>query len=317
MGGRSRGGFVGRDERSSYRNPVDGAKAVGDTPRMKRAFSWIFLALLLPGSWGCGMSTRETPSASTDIRVEVDLTHDSDRFADAVADREFRFLRVVLRAPGGAAIEDERIHVFLNGDPLLYGVGVGNYYDRHPSWHASEAQLRALGPDTDLAFSLEMPDGTPRDIGAVRAADGLRLDDFTLPRGHGRGRDMEIRWRGVTVPARLVVYRGMTYPNEFGDQVQLVGSPDEKANIRRTVGPGFLRGDSGKLRVPASFLEDQPGESISGGRPMRVTSLSVQVTRTVEARVSGSFHPASRIRTIRKLEYYIPFAESAPPGSGG
>lgn len=264
------------------------------------------LSLLLPLFLvGCAMTTRDVPASSSAVRVEIEIEQSVDRITDAPVGREFASVRAVLRDAKGKAIEADGMQVLLNGEPLLFSVGQGNYYDRYPAWHASDEQLARLGPGAECRFEVAWPDGTRHPAGAVQLAGQLAMDAFDVPRLFRTDQDYVFGWRALEIPARVVVYRGFTYPDEFGNAVQLVGSRDEKRNLRKTIGPGFLRGASGRMVVPKSFFQDQPGESVSGMKPMKVNALSVEVSAEAVAGAGPDFHPASRIHAKRVLLFYM------------
>lgn len=262
----------------------------------------LLLPLLLAG---CGTTTQVLPDTTTAVRVEIDIEQSTDRITDTPVGREYAEVKVVLRDAKGKALEVSGLQVLLNDEPLLFSVGQGNYYDRYPAWHATDQQLARLGPGAECRFEVVWPDGTHHPAGTVQLARQLALEAFDVPRIFRTDQDFAIGWRKLEIPAQLVVYRGYTYRDELGNDVQLVGSREEKKNLRRTIGPGFLRGGSGKLVVPKSFFRDQPGESVSGMKPMKVNALSVEVSADVVAPVGPAFHLSSRIHALRRVLFYM------------
>jgi hypothetical protein len=255
--------------------------------------------------FGCGPATVAMPNSVAAIVVEIDIEHSTERTTDSLHDFEWAEAKVVLRNTKGKAIEQADMQILLNDTPLDFSVATGNYYDRYPAYRASREQLAALAPTSICRFALIMPDGQRSEIAEVKLSGAIGIDSFEVPRQHHAGAAMPVRWHDLEVPAQLVVFRGLNYPNEFGDEVWVAGTKDEEGAIRKKIGPGFLRKSSGELIVPASFFAEQPPDVLSNGKRQRVAAVTVEAFATVRGAVNPAFHSASYVRAQRDIKIYL------------
>ena len=195
--------------------------------------------------------------------------------------------------------------LLLNGEPLLFIVGTGNYYDRHPFYKASDEQVARLNDSSDCVFEIVWPDGSRHPVGTIRPPSRLSIDQFSFPREHTLGRRLAFGWRDVSGPTEVVVYRGLSYTDLAGNPVSAVGIPEQDGAIRKTIGPGFLKKKTGEIEILAEFFREQPGDYHSDHRPQRVEAVYVDVTAKTSAPVSSRFRSTSGLRAERKIQFYI------------
>jgi hypothetical protein len=239
---------------------------------------------------GCRTSTTELPETADAIRVTIDIEQRTERQPGGRDPYEVNHVNVVLADGTGAAIEKPDVRVMMNGEPLEFRVGQGNYYDRHPRYTLPRAQEDTLRPDTEYRFAVTLPDGQQLEAGTVRTPKPLALDEITVPEVHQAGRALEITWRALAQPIELVAYHGFEYPDEAGNLVQESGSVNADDVLRRTVGPA-----AGTYSVPASYFA-------ASGRK-RVASFGVEVSRAMEVPLGSGFAKGSRIRAVRTATF--------------
>jgi hypothetical protein len=271
------------------------------------------IVMSLLGLFGCGPSTVEMPASSAGIIAEIDIEHSTERTTDSLHDFDWAAAKVVLRNSKGKAIEQADMQVLLNGTPLDFRVATGNYYDRYPVYNASREQLAELAPNAICHFELITPDGKRSEIAEVKLGGDISIDSFDVPRLHHAGTPMPVRWHDLNVPAQLVVFRGLNYPDEFGNEVWIAGTKDEEGAIRKKIGPGFLRKSSGELVVPAIFFDEHPPDVLSNGKRQRVAAVTVEVFATVQGKINPAFHSGSYVRAQRDIKIYLEVAPLQKP----
>ncbi len=239
---------------------------------------------------GCRVSTTEVPGSLADVRLNVNIEQRTERQPEGRDPYEFIHVEVVLSDGKGAAIEKPEIKVLMNGEPLMFGVGTGNYYDRHPRYRLPDGQRAVIRPDTEYAFRVVWTDGKTYEAGTVRTPKALALEQITMPETHRAGLPLEITWRELAEKVDIVAFHGFEYPDEFNNMVQESGSVNADDVIRQSAGPG-----SGKMTVPASYF------AAIGKK--RVASFGIEVTRVNESRAAKAFSGESRIRAVRTVTY--------------
>jgi hypothetical protein len=252
---------------------------------------------------GCRFSTTERPDSLWNVRVLIDIEQRSERQPDGREPYEFNHLNAVLTDGKGTALELPDVKVLMNGDPLTFVVGRGNYYDRHPRYTLPDDQKERLRADTDYRFSVVWTDRATHNAGTVRTPKPLVLSQITVPELHRAGREMEVAWRNLAEACDLIAFHGFEYPDAHGNLVQESGSVNADDVLRQTIGPGGSRSPTGRMAVPASYFET------SGKR--RVASFGVEVKRALETPVAATFAPGSRISVVRTLL----FRTEIPAGS--
>ena len=243
----------------------------------------------------CRFSTTDPPGSLNRVRLSADIEQRTERQPEGRDPYEFDHVEVVLTDGDGAAIEQPAVKVLMNGDPLTFVVGRGNYYDRHPRYILPKEQIDRLRPDMEYAFSVVWTDGQTYPAGAVRTPKPLGLSQITVPETHN-GRDaVHIAWRDLGEPCDLFAFRGYEYPDALGNLVQEIASVNAAGALRQPIGPGAGRSASGTMTVPASYF------AADGKR--RVAALGVEVTRTRETPAAKPFAAASRLRAVRALAF--------------
>lgn len=242
--------------------------------------SWAFAA--------CGFSTTEPPSSLAGVRVLVDLEHRTERQPDGRDAYEFNRVNVVLTNDEGTALELPEVAVLMNGEPLTFVVGRGNYYDRHPRYTLAQDAKQQMREDAAYTFAVRWSDQTLHPAGSARTPKTLTLSQISLPEIHAAGRPLEIRWRHLAETCELAAYRGFEYPDVNGNLVREVGSVNGDDVLRKTIGPG-----NGSMTVPTSYFATQ------GNR--RVASFGVEITRAAETSIAKAFAAGSRIAVARTL----------------
>jgi hypothetical protein len=242
--------------------------------------------------FGCRFSTTELPGTVGDVRVTIDIEQRTERQPEGRDPYEFTHVNVVLADGKGAAIEKPDVKVLMNGEPLAFRVGTGNYYDRHPRYMLPDEELGKVRPDTEYAFSVIWIDGSTIDAGRIRTPKPLALTQISVPETHRAGAPLDIVWRDVAEPCELVAYHGFEFPDEHGNMVQQSGSVNTDDVLRQTIGSGK---SSGRMQVPASYF------AAEGKR--RVASFGAEITCAAETPVGKPFAAGSRIRAVRTLTY--------------
>jgi hypothetical protein len=250
---------------------------------------------LLWSPFACRFSTTERPDSLHNVRVHIDLEQRTERQPDGRDSYEFNRVNVVLTDATGTALELPDVKVLMNGDPLAFVVGRGNYYDRHPRYTLPDDRKDSLRADTEYAFSVVWSDGATHAAGTARTPRPLALSQFTVPDTHKAGRELEIGWRDLAETCDLIAFHGFEYPDASGNLVQESGSVNADDVLRQTIGPGASRSPTGRMTVPASYF------AASGKR--RVASFGVEVTRASETPVGKPFGPGSRISVVRTLTF--------------
>ena len=248
------------------------------------------MSLLL--SLGCGSSTTEAPDSIAAVRVTIDIEQRTERQPEGRDPYEFSHVSVVLADGSGTAIERPDIKVLMNGAPLEFRVGQGNYYDRHPRYTLAPDAVAQIQPDTEYAFTIQWIDGTTHDAGRLRTPRPVAPAQFTFPETHTAGRPLTIAWRGVAPQCDLIAYHGFEFPDEAGNMVQQGGSVNADDVRRATVGGATSA--NGQLEIPASYF------AAEGKR--RVASFGADVTCAAELPLTA-FAEGSRLRASRSLVF--------------
>ena len=256
-------------------------RTLGRTPLLVIAASGLFTSL------ACGFSTTEPPSSLGQVRVLADIEQRTERQPDGRDPYEFNRVNVVLTNAKGTALELPEVSVLMNGEPLTFVVGTGNYYDRHPRYTIDEPLLEA---NTKYAFAVRWTDHSLHVAGSGLTAKPLTLAQITVPETHQTGRPLEIAWRDLAEACELIAYRGFEYPDANGNLVQESGSVNGDDVLRKTIGPG-----SGSTTVPSTYFAGQ------GNR--RVASFGVEIKRATETKVAKEFATGSRISVARTLTF--------------
>lgn len=245
------------------------------------------------GLFGCGFSSKDLPGSLSELRVEVDLEHSTERREGIDAPFDFKQVSAVVRNAKGAAIENDAIGIRVNGLPLRLRVSTGNYGEHHPWYALDEEGMAKIAGETDLRFSLIWSDGSEHEIGVIRAPQTITMEQFSLPELLQPGDETTLSWRDLPAEGALLLYRNTAYRDEFGNWALMPGSGNDPEALRKKIGPGFLRGRSGSMRISRAFLADR-GEHKTCG-------VGVEIAITTRGAVSSEFHRESYLRAKRKV----------------
>ncbi len=256
---------------------------------------WKSVLCLLPGLFlpGCATTSTELPGSPADLRLEIDLEQRGGRNRVLAAPS----LRAVLFDRQGKAIENADIRMQVNGVPMTFLVGQGNYYDRQPYYRLSEDARLPDPPDSLYRFTLVWPDGKNVQAATLRAPRPLATARFELPTTHPRGRDLRVSWRGLTGSAEVIAARTTETVHSDGNSTIESDGPGGEGAFRQKIGPGPLRSGKGTLTIPAAYLS---GDTAAGAR---VIALEVTVTARTEGTVAdpllrGSYARATEVRSM-------------------
>lgn len=251
-----------------------------------------FLAAMpLLSLFGSSPRSSDWPASLADVRVEIQIEHSSER-GDDTRDSSSASIKAVLYHAKGRAIERRDVALEVNGVPLEFRVGTGNYYDRYPYYRLPPDSPLQITPAHTYRFVLVTPDAVKHLVGDVTTPERLELEQFTYPRQSPAG-PVVLTWRDLAEPAQLTVYRSNRWREGVNVFVNEAGSPTDPAALRRQIGGGLFRRKSDTWTVPATFL--QPIDS----HEMSALAVDIRVTRT--GRVEKTFAKASTLRAERWL----------------
>lgn len=242
-----------------------------------------------------------TDDAGADWRAEVVLEQLSEQHPDYNVSR----LTVVLRNSKGREIETPDTQFEVNGVPLRYAVGQGNYYDRHPYYRLREDTGFGFAADTTYELTLRRAQGTASPFARIRTPAPMSPTSFRVPAAHPSNRDLVIAWTELRQPAELLIYKTHTLIDAQGNQAIEAGGPNAEDAIRQRIGSGGLALREGTYTIPVGYF----ATSEAG----RVSALGIEITVTN----SGQFlHPVLRQSSVtarRKIVLRIDVVASQKP----
>lgn len=259
---------------------------------MFHRFASILLTMSLLSFFGCSKTSAELPASLTELRAEISI-EDHTECSEDRPEYTHKSVKVVLRNAGGNTIERGDVRIEMNGIPMEFRVGQGNYYDRHPYYYLADDALKLLAPATDYRFVLVLPSGVRNEIGVVRSPAALGATQFDFPVRRPATGPVGFAWHDLPEPATVVLFRSDMWKNGDGTRVLEAGSSNDPASLRRTIGPGLLRGRSDKWIVPESFLATHEGHTLR--------SLGAEVSVVHEGRVVKTFSKQSSLRAERRV----------------
>lgn len=246
------------------------------------------VAVTLPEDAG---KTVDDPGAEWQAKVELEhLSETNPRY-------ETSRLSLTLRNARGKEIETADTSFEVNGAPLAYFVGQGNYYDRHPYYRLREDARFSLAADAiyDIAVARDRNPAVP--FAHIRTPAPMGPADFQIPARHPGSRDLVIQWRGLRQQAELLIYKTHTLADAQGNQTIEAGGPHADDAIRHLIGPDEHTLREGSHVIPAAYF----AASAAG----RVSALTIEAN----ASNSGQFlHPVlkrSSITARRKIVFRI------------
>lgn len=249
--------------------------------------------------FGCSGTSKDLPAKLTDLRVKVEMTDLTSRTGSS--DFSHRSVRVVLSNSKGADLERADVGVELNGVPMEFRVGTGNYYDRHPYYRLDDDPRVPIAAGTDYRFVLILPDGKRHDIGTLRTPAALAPEQIDFAKKPPASGPVTIGWRELAEAAELILYRSEIRPGPEGATIVEGSSANDPEAVRRTIGPGLLRGRSGSFVLPAKLLASTPER--------KLLTIGADIVVVSEGRVSSTFSRQSTLRAERRIQLDMEFAE--------
>ena len=243
---------------------------------------------------GCATSTKDLPLTTKELRVSIEVEH----LSDPTYARQS--VRAVLTNAKGADVERDDVRIEMNGVPMRFRVGQGNYYDRHPYYALDDSDHVDLTPGRELRFVLILPDSTRHDIGSVRAPAALSANQFDFgPKPPASG-EVTLAWRDLTDSAEVRLGR-TEQRKETEGSVIIEGSGANDPNApHRTIGPGGFRRRSDKWVLPTSLLVSTAER--------KLLSLNAEIVATNTGKVSREFSKESSITSTRRIRMEMEFA---------
>lgn len=265
---------------------------------IRRPLLLLFVTMSILSFLGCSGTTKDLPAKLADLRVKIEAEDLTTRRGSRYHSRHS--IRAVLSNAKGSDVERADVKLEVNGMPMRFRVGRGNYYDRHPYYLLDEDDRFALTPGSDFRFVLILPDGTRNEVGTLRTPAALSPEQFAFaPNAPGSG-PITIAWRNLLEPAELRLGRS-EQRREADNQFVIHGTgPYDPEALRRTIGPGWLRSRSDRWVVPEKFLVSTADR--------KLLALHAEIVATREGRVSPALSKQSSLQATRRIELEMEFA---------
>ncbi len=249
---------------------------------------------------GCSPATKDLPAKLADLRVKIEAEDLTELSADRLYSR--RSIRVVLSNAKGADIERGDIKIEVNGMPMRFRVGQGNYYDRHPYYILDGDDKLPLTPATGHRFVLILPDGARHDLGTLRTPAALLPEQFDFPGKAPASRPLKISWRDLAESAQLQLGRTLQTRTDERNFVIEGNGPHDPEAPRRTIGPGWFRSRSGNWAVPDTLLATNANQ--------KLLSLHARIVATSPGKVSPVFSKQSTMTATREIRLEMEIAKN-------
>ena len=256
-------------------------------PRLANRLSAMSLLSLL----GCSPSSKDLPASLAELRAEIRIEDLTSLVTGNPQERTS--MRAVLRDARGRDLERADVQVEVNGVPMQFHVGIGNYYDRHPCYSLDDDPRVAVTPATEYRFVLVLPDGARQEIGTVRTPAALMSQQIDLPRKRPASGAIAIEWRVLAEPAELVLYRSVSRREDDSTIVYESGSSHDPSALRRTIGPGWFRSRSDKWTLPAKFLAAEANSTLR--------SIGAEIAVVSVGHVAAGVSKQSTLRAERRI----------------
>lgn len=237
------------------------------------------------GRWGT--STSEAGTWKVEAKVEqIHGRHPAD---------ESQRVTVVLRDARGRELETPEIGFSLDETPLVYRVGTGNYYDRHPYYRLDRDTKVRIAPDTDHQLTMTRSNAPAIAFARVRTPTSLSASNFQVPPRHARDRDLVVAWSGLRQSAEVLIYRTVESADGQGNVTIEAGGPYAEDAIRHRIGAGAVASalDRGQLTIPSTYFRGSVGRM--------VTSLTLEITATNQGEFLQPVREGSAITALHKL----------------
>ena len=239
-----------------------------------------------------------TDDAGAEWQAAVDLEHISKRNPGYEGSR----LTIVLRNSRGQEIETPDTYFEVNGAPLAYVVGQGNYYDRHPYYRLREDAKFVFAADATYELAIRRKKDLALPFARIRTPVPMLPANFRVPVRQPSNRDLVIQWTGLRQQAEMLIYRTRTLLDAQGNQTIEAGGPYADDAIRQLIGPDEQVLREGRYAIPARYF----AASAAG----RVSALTIEINATN----SGQFlHPVlkrSMITARRKIVFHVEVMEA-------
>ena len=144
-----------------------------------RLASSLFIMSLL-SLLGCSPRSTELPASLAGLHVEIAIEDITERGVGS-SPYARKSITAVLRHARAGKIEREDVKVEVNGVPMEFRVGTGNYYDRHPYYRLADDAVVRVEPATEYRFTLVLPDGARHAVGTIRTPAALELAQIDFP----------------------------------------------------------------------------------------------------------------------------------------
>lgn len=239
-----------------------------------------------------------TDDAGAEWQATVNLEHISKRNPGYEGSR----LTIVLRNSRGREIETPDTYFEVNGAPLAYVVGQGNYYDRHPYYRLREDAKFVFAADTTYELAIRRKKDLALPFARIRTPAPMLPANFRVPVRQPSNRDLVIQWTGLRQQAEMLIYRTHTLLDAQGNQTIEAGGPYADDAIRQLIGPDEQVLREGRYAIPARYF----AASAAG----RVSALTIEIN----AKNDGQFlHPVlkrSMITARRKIVFHVEVMEA-------
>lgn len=239
-----------------------------------------------------------TDDAGAEWQVAVDLEHLGERNPGYEGSRT----TIVLRNSRGQEIETPDTYFEINGAPLAYVVGRGNYYDRHPYYRLREDAKFVLAADATYELAIRLKKDPALPFARVRTPAPMLPANFRVPVRQPSNRDLVIQWAGLRQPADVLIYKTHTLIDAQGNQTIEAGGPYATDAIRHLIGPGEQVLREGRYAVPARYF----AASAAG----RVSALTIEINATTSGQFLYPVRKRSTITARRKIVFRVEVMEA-------
>lgn len=253
----------------------------------------LFLATLSLVSSGCTRTSPALPSNLGNLVVTIQLEQKT------TSNLSYDSIRVELTNSDGVAIENDDIHIEVNGTRMKLKRGENLYYSRYAYYYLDDKSQKnfRLFPSKEYRFVMVAPDGVRRQLADLITPLAVSQDQFRFTRIQSSPPAALFSWSDLAGPMRLSIARGDQILDAAGDLVSRVGNPDHEDSLRRTIGPGLFRSRSGKWLLPQRFLISSPTR--------RLEALVASIQAESRAPVAHPFSRKSSATAKRLLELIL------------
>jgi hypothetical protein len=206
-------------------------------------------------------------------------------------------LTIVLRNARGKEIETPATSFEIDGTPLNYRVGQGNFYDRHPYYLLDEDARFDFAADASYELTIRRNNESAVPFARIRTPAAMLPVNFQVPVQHPDNRELVMQWTSLHQQAELLIYRTRTLADAEGNQTIDAGGPYADDAIRQAIGPDERILRDGRHVIPAHYFAASPAGKVS--------ALTIEIT----AANNGQFlHPVlkrSVITARRRIVFHV------------